>query len=168
LTPVKPTDKNLYTSWDTSEIIENQVKFLKEQQEEEVKAGTRDAVDSDDELANRVSEDSDLFQMEWNDMTDSITELMKTVGKRAYSDDLWVADVENFGWRSLSGTTGVFKAATGRELLIKVLPDTECTFKVFKVGKEIRLQNWHHDSPIGNEWYTIRPATAKEAKEAGY
>jgi len=59
----------------------------------------------------------------------------------------------------------VIQASNGQELLEKILPKTECTFKVFKVGNRIMIQNWHHDAPTGNEWYTIRPATAKEVKE---
>jgi hypothetical protein len=161
---VKPTERNLYTAWDVNDIVDEEVKFRQEEQAEEVKAGTRDKVEDEDVIRQRAYQDTDLFDAQWDMMTEAVSELMEKVNKTNY----WVADVENFGWRSQSGTTGVFEAKNGHELLQKVLPKTDCTFKVFKVDGEIRIQNWHHDSPMGNEWYTIRRATAKEIKESGF
>ncbi|MBU2571578.1 MAG: hypothetical protein KJ725_16440 [Gammaproteobacteria bacterium] len=53
-----------------------------------------------------------------------------------------------------------FEADDGKTFLANILPKTDCTFKVFLEQNIIRIQNFHHDSPTGNEWYTVRPAKA--------
>lgn len=48
------------------------------------------------------------------------------------------------------------EADNGKSFLSHILPNTECMFRVFiDDDKTIRIQNFHHDSPTGNEWYTI-------------
>ena len=60
-----------------------------------------------------------------------------------------------------------FKATDGGTFLSKILPDTDCTFNVFlDADQTVRIQNYHHDAPTGNEWYTIRAATENELTEA--
>jgi hypothetical protein len=75
----------------------------------------------------------------------------------------WLATVENFGWQKLGGEKE-FKAEDAEELLQQILPKTECHFKIWidMAGQKIRLQNFHHDSPTGDEIYTIRPSTGEE------
>lgn len=103
-------------------------------------------------------------QLEWDFLCEALTELMEKVAGRYSNYGYWKAEVENFGWRSLSGEAE-FKAETGEELLQHVLPKTDCHFRIFRVGNELRIQNFHHDSPVGKEWYYIRPMTAKEVEE---
>jgi hypothetical protein len=74
-------------------------------------------------------------------------------------DGHWHADVEKFGWRNLNGYKD-FEADDGKTFLANILPKTDCTFNVFLEQNIIRIQNFHHDSPTGNEWYTVRPAKA--------
>ena len=93
---------------------------------------------------------------------------MKQLNYRNYYDNYWYAEVANFGWRSQNGSK-VFKASNGTELLSEVLPNTDCTFYIHrskdKRSNVIKIQNFHHDSPVGNEWYTIRPATYEEVED---
>jgi hypothetical protein len=45
------------------------------------------------------------------------------------------------------------------EFLSHLLPKTDCTFRLYiENGHTIKIQNFHHDSPIG-EWYTIQAAS---------
>jgi hypothetical protein len=70
----------------------------------------------------------------------------------------WEARVENFGWANRSGTKE-FNADTGASLISSVLPDTACNFKIYEYGDDgIAIDNAHHDSPTGGEWYYIVPA----------
>jgi hypothetical protein len=69
----------------------------------------------------------------------------------------WKAEVENFGWRYLSGSK-FFMAHTGRNLLGHILPKTDCTFRIYRRGKGFAINNAHHDSPTWNEWYFITPS----------
>ena len=87
--------------------------------------------------------------------------IMNSISKRYKYPNYWSIEVNNFGWQNLNGHR-ISYAKTGEELLRDILPETHCTFKIFKYKSELRLQNFHHDSPTGNEWYYIRHLTAKE------
>ena len=87
---------------------------------------------TDDELFRIACEDPDLLTYEWDALCD---------------------------WRSLNGEK-LFHATTGRELLRAVLPDCDCTFKVYRYGRGLAINNAHHDSPTWAEWYYILPCKA--------
>ena len=90
----------------------------------------------------------------WEDVTAEMTAIMK---KRVST--MWNASVKNFGWRKLSGAKSSFMASTGANILIGVLPNTSCSFKVYRYGRYgFAINNAHHDSPTWDEWYYIRPA----------
>ena len=139
--------------WDTCKLTEQQAQWLMEQENER-----EDTVPlSKDEALRLAGEDADFFALEWSDLCDALTELMEEMGCTN-----WRAEVTNFGWRKLDGRLG-FIAHTGQELLRAVLPDTDCTFKLYKRDGEIAINNAHHDSPTWDEWYSIKPA--KEAED---
>jgi hypothetical protein len=70
----------------------------------------------------------------------------------------WHAEVKNFGWRKQSGYSD-FTATDGSTFLGKILPNTDCDFTIYEYGTDgIALNNMHHDSPTGDEWYYIVPA----------
>ena len=147
------TQEEPYLEWDTCKLTEQQAQWLMEQENER-----EDAVELSKEEALRLAgEDQDFFSMEWSDLCDTLTELMEEM-----SCTNWLAEVKNFGWRKLNGHLG-FIAHTGQELLRAVLPDTDCTFKLYKRDGEIAINNAHHDSPTWDEWYSIKPA--KEAED---
>jgi hypothetical protein len=114
------------------------------------------------EGSNYSEEEDDGF--EWDDLTSALTELMNDCMRFRGTEGYWHSEVENFGWQKLSGQKD-FKAETGTELLRKILPNTECHFKIYKVGNVLRINNFHHDSPVGAEWYTVRPMNKKEVAE---
>ena len=94
-------------------------------------------------------------EWEWECLTNDLTEVMTTCSE----DGHWHVDVNNFGWRNQSGHKDI-SVATGQQLLAAILPNTDCTFKIYRYGEDgLALQNWHHDSPMGNEWYYITPTT---------
>lgn len=79
----------------------------------------------------------------------------------------WWVEVTSFGWQALSGHQE-FTAEDGQTFLQKLLPQTDCHFKIYydddmdipnwlsenvKKLKGLRIQNFHHDSPTGREWY---------------
>ena len=138
-----PTLGKQLTQWDTADIIQAQVEFLKT---------TGDYPDKTDaELYRFAAEDPDLFAREWNDLCAYLTELMQ---RNPHND--WRTEVHHFGWRSLNGYK-IFSATTGKDLLRQVLPDTDCTFRVYRYGKGLAINNAHHDSPYWAEWYYILP-----------
>ena len=90
---------------------------------------------------------------EWEDLCEDLTELMSTYKPTG----LWNGTVSGFGWRGVDGE-GTIKATNGRELLLGVLPNTECSFKVYKERGGIMIDNAHHDKPCGGEIYRLKVA----------
>ncbi len=116
---------------------------------------------SDESLVHIYREDC---RFEWECLIGELDTLLED----RFSGYWWVK-AENFGWQSVHGTAEFF-ADTGQKFLQELLPKTECYFKVFLheqwthrvdyVGeshlfKGLSIQNYHHDSPVGNEWYYL-------------
>lgn len=135
-------------SWDTSEIFRNELEFRQNERKSELESGEI----SQEQLENSVYNDSDLISIEWDSLTEYLTETIS----RKNPDGYWKAVVNNFGWRKLNGHK-FFRAENGTLMLREILPKTDCTFHIFNYGKGIAIQNYHHDSPTGNEWYYITP-----------
>jgi hypothetical protein len=135
----------LLTEWDTAKVIESQVELLRENGEYQDK--------KDEELFNLVSQDSDLFTLEWESLCKDLTILMNKKNKHSG----WKATVNNFGWQKLDGHKE-FQAKNGKEFLQKILPETECSFKIYNYGRGFAINNAHHDSPSWDEWYYITPS----------
>jgi len=139
-----------YISWDTAEILEAQAKHLVETGEAE----------HEEQGWTMASEDQFLLDDEWNCLLFALTEKLNEINPEGY----WHGEVENFGWRNTSGEKD-FEADTAQAFLSAILPKTDCTFQLYidesHPFKEIRITNYHHDSPTG-EFYTI---VAKDALE---
>lgn len=127
-------------SWDTSEIWSNR-------KEELLEEGL-----SEEEADRQMIDDVDLYQMPWEDLKNDLTEIIKKKNPNGY----WKAESRNFGWRSQNGEA-FFNAETGVDLLQKILPKTDCTFNIFNYGRGMAIQNFHHDSNSGREWYYLYP-----------
>ena len=152
MTPTEQNDPMPFLVWDTCAIAEHQAKFLVE---------TGEVADEDEGFALACA-DSDLYAFAWDDLTECLTETLKDINPDGY----WHAEVENFGWRNQNGYAD-FEATDGRTLLSNILPNTDCTFKVFlDPDNTLRIQNFHHDAPTGNEWYTLKAVTEREFAEA--
>lgn len=105
--------------------------------------------------------DNHCEDLEWNDLCYTITKYMNKVNPDSY----WIARVENFGWANRNGSMAKFHASRADILLSKILPDCECSFKVYKYGKYgLAINNAHHDKPCGGEWYYILKAKGGESK----
>ncbi len=96
-------------------------------------------------------------EYEWDDLCREIDNFTQM---RSY----WKAEVVNFGWMKRTGHK-YFIADNAQDLLGAVLPNTECSFKVYKWKKGIAINNAHHDSPTWKEWYFISPVTETEYNE---
>lgn len=97
-----------------------------------------------------------FLEMEWESFTEEVHFLLK----KANPDEReWKATVKNFGWQNQDGYN-FFNATSAIEWLRKILPDTECYFRIYydEETRLIEIQNFHHDSPSGNEWYEIMAA----------
>lgn len=93
-------------------------------------------------------------EFEWECLCDSLTELMEKINPKGQ----WHCNVHNAGWMARNGYKN-FKTTKGLELLQAILPKADCHFRIFVEGKGfgryIKIQNFHHDSPTGNEWYEV-------------
>lgn len=114
-------------------------------------------------VRENVYQDSDQYSIEWDDLNEYLTEKIKEKNPDGY----WRADMSNFGWRGVSGSQ-YFEATDGKKLLEKILPDTDCTFYIYDFGKDgLAINNFHHDSPMGKEWYYIVPVSHAEFENEG-
>ena len=107
-------------------------------------------------MLNECDDEMDV-NFEWENFLSELDEIIKTINPNGY----WKAEVENSGWRKLNGYA-YFQANTGKSFLHNLLPKTECHFKIFKQGNTLKVQNYHHDSPMGDEWYTLKSITEKQ------
>jgi len=145
--------------WDESELVDDELIERLQQQEEDIGSKIILGIDaqSEDDIRACIYEDSTFFQDQWEYMTDYLSEIMLKINPKGY--ECWMATVKGFGWRNSEGAK-LFKAANSNELLSNVLPTYECTFHIFKEGDKLKIRNWHHDSPTGNEYYYISPIKA--------
>lgn len=107
---------------------------------------------SNDGIRDMIYQDQDYWQHQWEWVEDDLTILLNELNPDGY----WKAVVHNFGWRNVDGQR-YFQSNEGADFLNKVLPNTNNNFRIFKDGKGLKIQNFHHDSPTGNEWYYLRP-----------
>lgn len=134
-------------SWDQYEVTKGQAEFLQEQDPEL----------SEDDAWKQACDDDDAIATAWEDLLDEFTSWIKATGQ-----EHWHAEVKNFGWRSIDGHKD-FTATDATTMLRQVLPDTDCTFRIYKWGKDgFAINNAHHDSPAWAEWYYIRPQTDED------
>jgi len=137
----------LLVKYDEAEALESELEYRKEERKEELEAGEL----TQEELEHIVYA-GDSLDFYWEDVKGLLDEILAKKNKEGY----WKATVNNFGWRNLDGLK-YFVADNATDFLQEILPKTDCTFKIFNYGKGLAIQNYHHDSPMGNEWYYIRP-----------
>ncbi len=104
-------------------------------------------------LREKAYADSDGSQSEWDYMVEDLTNLMESVSP---GNTVWRVNMRGFGWMK-EDADGTITAKTGEELLRAVLPNTDCSFKIYRQGKGIEIANSHHD---GSETYYITPMDA--------
>lgn len=144
-------------SWDTCEIMNNQVKYLIECIENDPDHPYDHLVGEDgkpdeDKIWEYVYEDSYLLTIEWDYLIEYLTEI---INKKSPSG-CWKVEVANFGWRGINVEQYLF-ADDGKNFLRQILPNTDCTFYIYHDGNGLKINNFHHDSPVGKEWYYARP-----------
>lgn len=175
--------KNYIASYDTLDIIENQVDNLisgDPEREEHLweddediaaliaekgyanfKANLKEAglLDRAEKLAwDDANGDADLFQWAWDDAKEGISEWMESaVPNFKDAPKVWMAAGRNMGWRQRSGHA-VVKAKDGQELLRALLPETDVTFEAWteEYPSTLYMKVSHHDAPMG-EFYIVAP-----------
>ena len=152
--------KNL-CGWSQLEIIENQVKYLIKEDPETLKSCGVDK-ENEDAVWKLAACDGDLFRWEWAYLREHLTEILQGKEESWSYPGEWHVEYCNFGWQGLTGYN-IFSFENGKDMLQKVLPDTDCTFQVYEYGKDgLALNNFHHDSPYGREWYYLTPLVTCE------
>ncbi|MEK6921891.1 MAG: hypothetical protein AABX82_08430 [Nanoarchaeota archaeon] len=137
--------------WDECEIAEAEVKHRLENWQEYYPCCPTEKA-----IQEKVYQDNDLFAVEWESLIEFLNETMDKKNTIGY----WKVIVNNFGWRNLDGYK-CLHAENGKDLIRGILPDCDCTFRIFNYGKGLAIQNFHHDSPTGNEWYYLMPISEK-------
>lgn len=132
----------LLLEWDDWQVLEDIAAALREE----------DPTLSDDEALQLASAEQDQQYWAWEDFLTALQELLDQVNPASRP---WHAEVVNFGWRELTGHKE-FPAGRASEFLRAILPATDCSFRIHGYGRRgLAIQNFHHDSPVGKEWYYI-------------
>lgn len=109
------------------------------------------------------AEDEFWWQENYDDLCEQLTSAMKACDTNYWD---WICWVTNFGWRSMDGFMPSFECDNGKGLLQRILPNTECFFKIYSANiggvKGLAINNSHHDSATGREWYYIMPNIYEE------
>lgn len=142
-----PNIGRLVTEYDEAAELETRVKDMVEN----YRADIDDVELTEAELESEVYNDPDILNLYWDSVNDVLTDMLL----KKNPDGYWKMEVKCFGWRCLCGT-GYFRLTNGEDFL-KFLPDCHCTFRVFNYGRGFAVQNFHHDSPTGKEWYYAVP-----------
>ena len=107
---------------------------------------------TEDKVTRDIYNDPHYFEDSWQNLIECLTDFIQEKN----SSGKWKAEVKNFGWRKQNGFRE-FYADNGQAFLNEILPKTECHFRIFPYGKKgLKIQNFHHDSPTGDEMYFIR------------
>ena len=145
--------------WDESDVFDSEIEYRAEEHWE-------DYVTEDEMKTWDLDKKKEYLRMKLSDIDMSfywdnlLAELNDILTKKNKQGGYWKASVENFGWRKLSGKK-LFRAETAREFLDQILPKCDCTFNIFNYGKGLAIQNSHHDSPTGNEFYYVMPTSPR-------
>ena len=133
-----------WIGWDVDQIIQNQLEFLRDNDPEF-------SMLSEEEQYESVCQDQDLLRFEWEDFLGFLDDWVADLNPNGW----FYCEVKNFGWRKLNGEKE-FRARNAKEFLREILPDTDCTFKIFQEPGQLRIVNRHHDNWDGSEEYIIR------------
>lgn len=98
----------------------------------------------------------------WNDFVEGFSDFMDRKNPECVEA---IVTVRGFGWRNQNGHK-VIDNTEPYTLLNKILPETDCAFKIFETDYGFDIQNFHHDSPTGKEWYEVTFLTDKEKYKA--
>jgi len=159
--------------WDESQIISDEISYLMEEEDY-----------SEDEAIKIASENSFVLEDAWEFFKMNLDEMLEKVTSRfyhkvggKYDKAYFYVEGNNLGWRGRSGFK-VVEASNGEEFLREILPETNCTFFIFRTDDkrtpEIIINNFHHDTRFAGaagEWYHIYPMRIREVNawiEGGY
>ncbi len=153
-----PKKSQFITGYDSSDIADNQAKFLMEQ----------DPTLTEKAALEQAYEDYDLYQWAWDDVKEALTGAMKEMTPGKWLNTYWKAEGRNMGWQHRSGHK-FFKAENGEEMMRAIFPQTDLSFKATwgPFHKSIEFVVYHHDAPTG-EFYSVRPATKKEIEDGNF
>ena len=170
LAPV-PITKYL-DGYDTCDLVDGEVKYRLEE-DDEVKtrlaeAGPEGRAAVEEKVREEVNADPVVFEQAFDDLCEDLTEEIRRLTHSQTAPGhidvpmYFRLEMNNFGWRELNGHKYV-RVTSGRELIAAILPNCECTYRFFKVkhGGKLVMQNSHHDSPVGREFYIILPISER-------
>jgi hypothetical protein len=142
-------------SWDESKILQAEADDMRVNWKDRGLEGEPTEAEINDMLSHEP------LDWAWEDFAEDLNEILKKKNPEGY----WKAEVKNFGWRELSGSKTLY-AKDAQHFLTQILPDTNNTFHIYNYGKGLAINNFHHDSPTGREWYYVTPI-AKSTHERG-
>ena len=149
----KVEERTVYSRWSTSDCYQHQADHLREE----------DPDLSEEDALDQAHNDDYIIQEGWEFL---LEDLQTKLDEYNPDERGWFVIGINLGWQNRSGEMSL-EHLDSKALLGKILPDTECVLNIFvdDDSKTIEIQCFHHDSPVGNEWYYI--SVAEEEQDDG-
>ncbi len=145
--------------WDECDIVSEESKYRMEHKEDFFYPNDI----TEEKIREDIWKDSSWWMDQYTFFYEALTELIQERQKR-YSNKNWLVTMHNFGWRGTNGWK-ILEADNGEDFLQGILPKAQCTFYIFPYQKTgLKIQNFHHDSPVGNEWYYATLHSLKDWK----
>ena len=142
---VEEADK-LVASWDTYEIMKNEVEYRLDNWED----SGYDEKPDEDEVWKNLEMDGSLFEM-WYE--DEMTNLTAIVNKKC-PDGRWRARGTNMGWQHRSGENEFDDIHSGEDFIKKCLGNGgDYHWWVWEDGDGLKVRVTHHDAPLGEYYY---------------
>lgn len=147
-------------SWDECDIVDQEAKYRMDHLED----FNYDKDISERDIRNELWDDSIFWMDTYEYFYESLTDILRQKQKR-YANKDWYVSMHNFGWRGIDGYK-ILTADTGEDFLMGILPKCECTFHIYNHGRGgLSINNFHHDSPTGAEWYYANLLSLKAWKQ---
>jgi len=146
-------EETLILEWDDCQRIDDEVKYRMSNGEPDGYVLTGSA--EEDAIRREVYADHDFWSSLWNDTMERLDCLLN----ETFPEKLgFMVEGSNMGWRHRSGHKWIKHDCDkpGQHLLKEMLPDTDCTWRLYKDIDGLRMWNAHHDAPTG-ERYVIWP-----------
>lgn len=137
--------------YDEYEIIKSELEYVKQERENDDFYKNLYGGLSDEKIVEILSGDDDLFSNRWD-------EFMWDIGELLNLNDNPLLEIEgyNMGWRHSNGKM-TLRCCDISNLFHKILPNTDINrFEVTHENAQLKIRIWHHDSPMGKEYYIIR------------
>jgi hypothetical protein len=138
--------------YDDYEVIKNEIDYILNNKTDYLHLKSFD----NDYLCDYISQNYDLFQFAYDDFIEELQSIIDKKNKTNY----WKVEGINLNWRNSSGYKYI-NTNNAKDLLSKILPNTDCSISVENYKNGLYIKAKHHDQPVNGSSFYILPCSQK-------